>query len=73
MSEDLGLDPVRLDRDGALAEARAGLSRRSFFVGVAAGAGGDVDRQGHELKLRADQALYAAKRLGRDRVLTWSE
>jgi hypothetical protein len=40
MSEDLGLDPVRLDRDGALAEARAGLSRRSFFVGVAAGAGG---------------------------------
>ena len=40
MTEDLGLDAARLDRDGALAEARAGLSRRSFFVGVAAGAGG---------------------------------
>jgi hypothetical protein len=37
---DLGLDPGRLDRDGALAEARAGLSRRGLLLGVAAGAGG---------------------------------
>jgi PleD family two-component response regulator len=42
-------------------------------VGVAADSGRAVDRQGHELKLRADQALYAAKRMGRDRVLAWSE
>jgi len=40
MSADFGLDLAVLDRDGALEEARAGLSRRSFFVGVAAGAGG---------------------------------
>jgi hypothetical protein len=40
MSDDFGLDLERLDRDGALAEARAGLSRRAFFVGVAAGTGG---------------------------------
>ena len=40
MSDDFGLDLERLDRDGALAEARAGLSRRGFFVGVAAGTGG---------------------------------
>jgi diguanylate cyclase (GGDEF)-like protein len=43
--------------------------RITVSVGVAA-APGD---QGQELKLRADQALYAAKRLGRDRVLTWNE
>ena len=40
MSTDFGLDLARLDRDGALAEARAGLSRRGLLVGVAAGAGG---------------------------------
>src|SRR5215210_6293019 len=40
MSGDFGLDLRRLDRDGALAEARAGLSRRGLLVGVAAGAGG---------------------------------
>ena len=40
MSADFGLDLARLDRDGALAEARAGLSRRGLLVGVAAGAGG---------------------------------
>jgi diguanylate cyclase (GGDEF)-like protein len=47
--------------------------RITVSVGVAAGPGRAVDRQGHELKLRADQALYAAKRMGRDRVLAWSE
>lgn len=41
-------------------------------VGVAAALGSVVGRQGHDLKLRADQALYAAKRMGRDRVLAWS-
>jgi len=47
--------------------------RITISVGVAAASGGEaVDRQGQELKRRADQALYAAKRLGRDRVLTWS-
>ncbi len=46
--------------------------RITISVGVAAAAGDTVDRQGHDLKLRADQALYAAKRLGRDRVLTWT-
>jgi diguanylate cyclase (GGDEF)-like protein len=46
--------------------------RITVSAGVAAAAGGAVDQQGNELKLRADQALYAAKRLGRDRVLTWS-
>lgn len=46
--------------------------RVTVSVGVVAGPGSAVDRQGHELKLRADQALYAAKRMGRDRVLTWS-
>ena len=40
MSTDFGLDLARLDRDGALAEARAGLSRRGLLVGVAVGAGG---------------------------------
>jgi diguanylate cyclase (GGDEF)-like protein len=45
--------------------------RITVSVGVAAGPGNAVDRQGHELKLRADQALYAAKRMGRDQVLTW--
>jgi diguanylate cyclase (GGDEF)-like protein len=47
--------------------------RITVSIGVAAGRGGAADRQGHELKLRADQALYAAKRMGRDRVLAWSD
>jgi diguanylate cyclase (GGDEF)-like protein len=42
-------------------------------VGVAAASGAAVNHDGHQLKLRADQALYAAKRLGRDRALTWNE
>jgi diguanylate cyclase (GGDEF)-like protein len=46
--------------------------RITVSVGVAAAAAEVVDHQGDELRLRADQALYAAKRLGRDRVLTWS-
>jgi diguanylate cyclase (GGDEF)-like protein len=46
--------------------------RITISVGVAAATGNAIDRHGNELKLRADQALYAAKRLGRDRVLTWS-
>jgi diguanylate cyclase (GGDEF)-like protein len=46
--------------------------RITISIGVAAVGADAVDRQGHELKLRADQALYAAKRLGRDRVLTWT-
>jgi diguanylate cyclase (GGDEF)-like protein len=46
--------------------------RVTVSVGVVAGPARTVDRQGHELKLRADQALYAAKRMGRDRVLAWS-
>jgi diguanylate cyclase (GGDEF)-like protein len=46
--------------------------RITISVGVASATGTTVDRHGNELKLRADQALYAAKRLGRDRVLTWS-
>jgi diguanylate cyclase (GGDEF)-like protein len=47
--------------------------RITVSVGVAAGPGRAIEREGHELKLRADQALYAAKRMGRDRVLAWSE
>lgn len=47
-------------------------ARITVSVGVAAAVGNTVDGEGNELKLRADQALYAAKRLGRDRVLTWS-
>ena len=46
--------------------------RITVSVGVAAATAAAVDGQGNQLKLRADQALYAAKRLGRDRVLTWN-
>jgi diguanylate cyclase (GGDEF)-like protein len=46
--------------------------RITISVGVAAIVGGTIDRQAQELRLRADQALYAAKRLGRDRVLIWT-
>jgi Ferritin-like domain len=40
MTADFGLDLERLDRDGALEEARAGLSRRGLLVGIGVGAGG---------------------------------
>ena len=46
--------------------------RLTVSVGVAAGPDSGTDREGQALKLRADQALYAAKRLGRDRVLVWN-
>ena len=46
--------------------------RLTVSIGVAAGPDAGIDREGQELKLRADQALYAAKRLGRDRVLVWN-
>ena len=47
--------------------------RITVSVGVAAAGPHAIDGLGQELKLRADQALYAAKRLGRDRVLAWNE
>jgi diguanylate cyclase (GGDEF)-like protein len=71
--------------DGALLLAQRvveAFRRRSFgepqaripvtvSVGVAADAVRD-DGMGEALRARADEALYAAKRMGRDRVITWS-
>jgi len=73
------------DMDGALQLAQRvvdAFRRRSFgepqaripvtvSIGVAADAVRD-DGMGEALRARADEALYAAKRLGRDRVITWS-
>ncbi|MBL0892518.1 MAG: GGDEF domain-containing protein [Gemmatimonadaceae bacterium] len=71
--------------DGALQLAQRvveAFRRRSFgepaaripvtvSIGVAADAVRD-DGMGEALRARADEALYAAKRMGRDRVITWS-
>ncbi len=71
--------------DGALQLAQRvveAFRRRSFgepaaripvtvSIGVAADAVRD-DGMGEALRARADEALYAAKRMGRDRVITWT-
>jgi diguanylate cyclase (GGDEF)-like protein len=71
--------------DGALQLAQRvveAFRRRSFgeptaripvtvSIGVASDAVRD-DGMGEALRARADEALYAAKRMGRDRVITWS-
>lgn len=49
-----------------------GPVRLTVSVGAVASDGRTSDRLGEELKHRADQALYAAKRTGRDRVRVWT-
>jgi diguanylate cyclase (GGDEF)-like protein len=45
----------------------------TISVGVVSMAGGTPDALGTNMKERADEALYAAKRGGRDRVRVWNE
>lgn len=47
--------------------------RVTISVGVVSMAGAQPDTAGVNLKARADEALYAAKRSGRDRVRVWNE
>ena len=49
-----------------------GAVRLTASLGAVASDGRMSDRLGEELKHRADQALYAAKRTGRDRVRVWT-
>ncbi len=49
-----------------------GAVRLTVSLGAVASDGRMNDRLGEELKHRADQALYAAKRTGRDRVRVWT-
>ena len=49
-----------------------GSVRLTVSLGAVASDGRMSDRLGEELKHRADQALYAAKRTGRDRVRVWT-
>lgn len=60
-------------REHAFGESARGV-RLTVSIGVAASdpeLSGSVHDVAETLKLRADQALYAAKRGGRDRVRTW--
>ncbi len=50
-------------------ECREGFARLSISIGVASRT--HVDKSAQEIVERADKALYAAKRLGRDRVQTY--
>jgi len=45
----------------------------TISVGVVSVSGGPQDASGTNLKERADEALYAAKRGGRDRVRVWND
>jgi predicted signal transduction protein with EAL and GGDEF domain len=45
----------------------------TISVGVMSTAGRVLDAEASKLKERADEALYAAKRGGRDRVRVWNE